>query len=253
MAEIKTPVKIINNNNDHVIEEEEEESEYLVSEETPMVKTKKVIVEKQPFQSVDSPTKSNIKGPTVADRAAIFEAACSPNRNTNKDPALLSVSERKALFEKNKGKAPIPKAPISFAPPSPEKTKHTNHELKCTNKISPARENKTVISRSNEKSMSSLTVKEKAAVNNKSPTKFPASRPPIRKPDAIDSSSYRIPEGQPGGIASKVAALFQSKSTISQQQIENRTREQRQKEMDILLNRFQNNKVCNIYFLYYGF
>ncbi|KAF2896611.1 hypothetical protein ILUMI_09554 [Ignelater luminosus] len=246
MAEIKMPAKIINNNNDHIIEEEEEEEEEEESEDQPAAESKKVIAEKQPFKAVGSPTKNNIKGPTVADRAAIFEAACSPNKNTNKDPALLSVSERKALFEKNKGKALIPKAPISLAPLSPGKTKFANHEVKCTNTVSPAKETKTITSTNNEKPMSSLTSKEKSLVKNKasikSPTRFPPSRPPIRKNDAVDSSSYRIPEGQPGGIASKVAALFQNKSTIGQKQIENHTREQRQKEMDILLNRFQNNK-----------
>lgn len=43
-------------------------------------------------------------------------------------------------------------------------------------------------------------------------------------------------------IAGKVARLFQNKTTISEQQIQDTVKEQRQKEMDVLLNRFQRNK-----------
>lgn len=48
-----------------------------------------------------SPSKVKIRGAVVANRAAMFES--SPSKHTNKDPALMSVAERKALFEKNKG------------------------------------------------------------------------------------------------------------------------------------------------------
>lgn len=106
--------------------------------------------------------------PAIANRAAVFEG--SPNKT--KDPALLSVAERKALFEKNKGEAVLPKA--NFA------TK-----------------------------------------------KYPAPKPPV------ETST---------GIASKMAALLENKTTIAQTQIENGVKEQRQKEMDQLLNRFHKNK-----------
>lgn len=43
-------------------------------------------------------------------------------------------------------------------------------------------------------------------------------------------------------IAGKVAQLFRNKTTISEQQIQDTVKEQRQKEMDVLLNRFQRNK-----------
>lgn len=56
----------------------------------------------------------NVDRNSVLSRAAIFEAG-SP-RAKEKDPAEMSLRERKALFEKNKGAAIIPKAPFGLAP-----------------------------------------------------------------------------------------------------------------------------------------
>lgn len=99
--------------------------------------------------------------PGIANRAAMFEGNNSPSKA--KDPALLTVAERKALFEKNKGEPPKPK-------------------------------------------------------------KYPAPKPPV------------------AAIASKVAALLEDKPTISQAQIEDGVKQERQKEMEQLLNRFNRNK-----------
>ncbi|KAF5297571.1 hypothetical protein FQR65_LT10002 [Abscondita terminalis] len=163
------------------------------------------------------PLKHNLKK-AIANKAALFENNSSPNKNA-KDPALLSLSERKALFEKNKGDVLLPKAPISLAAPVVvDKTKI----VKPTSKPgSPVKSDDHV---------------------KKSPARYIAPRGPIRKVDSTDSSAFRIQSGEPGGIASKVAALFQNKATISQQQIQNEIKEQRQKEMDLLLHRFQRNK-----------
>lgn len=49
---------------------------------------------------------------SVLSKAAMFEAG-SPK---TKDPAEMSLRERKALFEKNKGAAIVPKAPFGQAP-----------------------------------------------------------------------------------------------------------------------------------------
>lgn len=50
---------------------------------------------------------------------------------------------------------------------------------------------------------------------------------------------------QSGGIASKMRALLEKKPTISQTQIDSGTKQQRQKEMNLLLNRYNNQKeVC---------
>ncbi|KAK5647362.1 hypothetical protein RI129_002254 [Pyrocoelia pectoralis] len=159
--------------------------------------------------------KCNLKKGNIANKAALFEtnSSSSPNR-PNKDPALLSLSERKALFEKNKGEVLFPKAPISMATP-------VTGVQNVPKPVSPVK-----------------------VVEKKSPPKYLAPRPPIRKMDASDSAAFRVAPSESGGIASKVAALFKNKSTISQQQIENEIKEQRQKEMDILLHRFHKNKAA---------
>lgn len=135
---------------------------------------------------VKSPQKNLLRpGSVIADKAALFES--SPSRSQQKDPALLSVSERKALFEKNKGTALIPKAPFGMATP-----------------------------------INSTVNKEKEKINK---TIAP-----------VEVHKDGIATGR--GIASKVASLFQNKNTIAQEQIENNMKAQKQKDMDILLNRF---------------
>lgn len=56
----------------------------------------------------------NVDRSSVLSKAAMFEAG-SP-RSKEKDPAEMSLRERKALFEKNKGAAIVPKAPFGLAP-----------------------------------------------------------------------------------------------------------------------------------------
>lgn len=56
----------------------------------------------------------NVDRSSVLSKAAMFEAG-SPKAK-EKDPAEMSLRERKALFEKNKGTAIIPKAPFGQAP-----------------------------------------------------------------------------------------------------------------------------------------
>lgn len=87
-------------------------------------KTKSISFVKQPTSPVKQPP-SPMRQPTspvknvhsrlnnIAEIAAVFEN--SPTKST-KDPALMSVSERKALFEKNKGDALVPKAAFGMAP-----------------------------------------------------------------------------------------------------------------------------------------
>lgn len=117
--------------------------------------------------------------PGIANRAAVFETNTSSSPNKTKDPALLSVAERKALFERNKGDAP----------PMPR----------------------------------SVT------------KKYPAPKPPIQEATKPTTTNT--------GIASKMVALLENKTTIGQAQIENGVRQQRQKEMEQLLNRFNKNQM----------
>lgn len=58
---------------------------------------------KQSKAAVTSPLKAMMGGSSVANRAALFESSSPTKISKEKDPALLSVSERKALFEKCKG------------------------------------------------------------------------------------------------------------------------------------------------------
>ncbi|KAF5291923.1 hypothetical protein FQA39_LY14155 [Lamprigera yunnana] len=174
---------------------------------------------------IKSSVKYNLKG-VIANKAAIFENNSSPNK-TNKDPALLSLSERKALFEKNKGEVLIPKAPIGMPAPV--------HIDKRYNIQSSESKQKSLVKSHGFKTTSPIT--------------YTASQSPIKKIPNVDesnSSAYRVAPGESGGIASKVAALFQNKATISQQQIQNDIKQQRQKEMDVLLHRFQKNKNVTI-------
>ncbi|KAG8228660.1 hypothetical protein J437_LFUL008897, partial [Ladona fulva] len=64
--------------------------------------TTKKLTPKKPAPAVGS----------VLQRAALFESPTTSPKM--KDPTELSISERKALFEKNKGQALIPKAPFSM-------------------------------------------------------------------------------------------------------------------------------------------
>lgn len=188
---------------------------------------------KSPVKTVSSPSKVNIRGAVVANKAAMFES--SPNKS--KDPALLSVSERKALFEKNMGAALTPKAPFGMAvplkneTPKPSRNNAKSAIAESKNNVKPA----AVENKSNIKP----AVVEKPAVK-----KYPAPKPPVAAKSNEESVSYRT-----GGIASKMAALLENKTTIAQEQIESNAKEQRQKEINLLLNRFDKNKVCQFQFM----
>ncbi|GJQ86774.1 putative cell division protein anillin [Trypoxylus dichotomus] len=157
--------------------------------------------------------KKNVQS-SIASKTAMFES--SPSK-LNNDPAMMSLAERKAMFEKNKGAALIPKA--AFAMPVPISNKGNvqpaNTPLKGT------KWNTKNISRkeSNDK-LTNLQVNNQNTRSNKELNEINESR----------------------GIASKIAALINNKNTISEEQINNSIKEQRQKDMDILLNRFNRNK-----------
>ncbi|XP_014204655.1 anillin-like isoform X2 [Copidosoma floridanum] len=65
---------------------------------------------------------------SVLSKASMFESKGSATKT--KDPAEMTLSERKALFERNKGEALIPKAPLTMSVPTKmlqEKEKQANH------------------------------------------------------------------------------------------------------------------------------
>jgi actin-binding protein anillin len=82
---------------------------------------------------------SSPKTGSVLHKAAFFES--SPTKKNGKDPAELSVAERLAMFERNRGQALIPKAAFSMPVP----TKYLAGQKGVSNKVcSPGKGNKIV-------------------------------------------------------------------------------------------------------------
>jgi hypothetical protein len=77
---------------------------------------------------------SSPKTGLVLHKAALFES--SPTKKNLKDPAELSVSERLALFERNKGQALIPKAAFSMPVPAKYLAGSNAGEKNVSNKVS---------------------------------------------------------------------------------------------------------------------
>uniref|UniRef100_A0A336LZB8 CSON011822 protein n=1 Tax=Culicoides sonorensis TaxID=179676 RepID=A0A336LZB8_CULSO len=158
--------------------------------------------------SVPSSSKGIVQG-----RTAMFD---KPKRKSfmGKDPTELSLKERMAIFEKNKGSAPIPKAPITLAAPlkstksAPIKSVQTRVEINRTNKINEEED------------------------ENEAP-----------KPAALQQCNSSIePREMKGlglGVLSTVANLMSKGPTISESKIANETRKQREEEMDLLMNRYK--------------
>lgn len=69
------------------------------------------------YNANSSPKTSLVQSPgSVLSKASMFESKGSATKT--KDPAEMSLSERKALFERNKGEALIPKAPLTMSVPT---------------------------------------------------------------------------------------------------------------------------------------
>ncbi|XP_059055978.1 anillin [Achroia grisella] len=147
----------------------------------------------------------NVDRSSVLSKAAMFESG-SPKM---KDPAEMSLRERKALFEKNKGAAIVPKAPFGMAPSV--KTLH-GEKGKATPTVQP-----------NTKSTptKSTTASNNCRTNSKEVAE-----------DNVSQSSLG------GGIKGKLAALFSKEQTISETTIANKFKQEREKEMEMLQNRF---------------
>ncbi|KAJ8710180.1 hypothetical protein PYW07_009546 [Mythimna separata] len=140
---------------------------------------------------------------SVLSKAAMFESG-SPKA---KDPAEMSLRERKALFEKNKGAAIIPKAPFGLAPSAKTLLGDNKADKRSlTQKTTPTKPSSLVNSRSNSKD------------------------------DIPDDNISQSSLG--GGIKGKLAALFSKEQTISESTIANKFKLEREKEMEMLQNRF---------------
>ncbi|VEN58116.1 unnamed protein product [Callosobruchus maculatus] len=171
---------------------------------------------------------------------------------TKKDPALLSVSERKALFEKNRGEALVPKAAFGMAHACKVESIMKASTTKIMNDGAGAKATQPQVPKSPKASQTTRQIETVKPIVH-SPVKATESKvKPIVHSPVKTVETKPIPPPLPqsakatsvasGGLASKMAALLESKTTISQEQIENSMKAQRQKEMDMLLNRFNRNK-----------
>lgn len=176
----------------------------------------KTETKQQPTQKVD------VKRGLVSGRAAIFETsaprgACSTTTSASpskkqKDPAEMSLKERMALFEKNKGTALIPKAALGMAPSA----KQIMADKKPSENI------KQVITTPQQPmSNSHATIAPTASkINN------------FNKPTKAESAASG------SGIRQTVAALLSAPATISESRIANENRKIREQEMNVVMNRF---------------
>lgn len=168
----------------------------------------------------------------VSGRAAIFETGASRaqtagastttnNVKNQKDPAEMTLKERLALFEKNKGNAPLPKGAIGIGA--------SVRQIMADKKPS---ENVKQVITTPQQPMISSTVTSVAPSIAASPSKINNFNK-ATKAETVASGS---------GIRQTVAALLSAPATISESRIAQENRKIREQEMNVVLNRF-NNKV----------
>lgn len=139
------------------------------------------------------------------------------SKSNQKDPAEMSLKERMALFEKNKGTALIPKAPLGIAPSLKQIMADQKH----------SENTKQIITSPQQPMISSST---SASMN--SPSKINNFNKPIKAETKAAGN----------GIRQAVANLLSTPTTIAESRINNEIRKIRQQEMNVVLNRFNHNE-----------
>ncbi|XP_053686120.1 anillin [Sabethes cyaneus] len=165
-----------------------------------------------------STKKAEISKGLVSGRAAMFENSNSRQSilKNHKDPAEMSLKERLAIFEKNKGQALVPKSPFGIAPSIRQITGESS---------------------------SSATIKYVPSclpIQGTGIGTVPKEQPVAQK-QKIDTYNKPVSAASTAtgsAIKNTFAALMSNNSTISESQILEETRRQRQQEMAMLLNRF---------------
>lgn len=150
----------------------------------------------------------------VSDRAARFESSKQvASQKSQKDPAEMSMKERLALFEKNKGTALIPKAALGMSVSA-----------------------KQIMSDGQSPKQNTPEKPKINSFNKPGESKFKMKKKTI----SIDLSFAVFAESTASGsgIRNAVAALMSNATTISQSQISNDIRKQREKELNVVLSRF---------------
>uniref|UniRef100_A0A182MQP7 Uncharacterized protein n=1 Tax=Anopheles culicifacies TaxID=139723 RepID=A0A182MQP7_9DIPT len=168
-------------------------------------------------------------GGLVSGRAAMFEKSSGRRQSIlkpgQKDPAEMSLKERMAIFEKNKGAALVPKAAFGISP--------------SIRQITGEKEGgKSVSSGSGPMSCAAIQGSGFGSITQQARTVAPAS--PQSKPKTDHGKPAPKIESKATGCAIRntVEALMSDTSTISQSEISEEIRRMRQQEMDMLLNRF---------------
>lgn len=160
--------------------------------------------------------KPEISKGLVSGRAAMFESS-KPRHSilkNQKDPAEMSLKERLAIFEKNKGQALVPKAAFGISPSIRQITGDNSCAPKPSSSCLPIQgAGFGIVSKE-------PVTQQKHKVDN------------YNKPQMADSNATG------SAIKNTLAALMSNSSTISESQIAEETRRQRQQEMEMLLNRF---------------
>ncbi|XP_058117007.1 anillin-like isoform X2 [Anopheles coustani] len=185
---------------------------------------KAVEVKKPPMEQKKTlPSKQG--GGIVSGRAAMFEKSSGRRQSIlkpgQKDPAEMSLKERLAIFEKNKGAALVPKAAFGISPSIRQITGQKEGPSSAS-------------SSSGIQGFGGITTGHQTKANAAAPSS-PQSKPkvdhgkPATKAETMASGS---------AIRNTVAALMSNTSTISESQIAEDNRRQRQQEMEQLLNRF---------------
>lgn len=173
--------------------------------------------------TVDAPSaapakKVDVGRGLVSGRAAIFETNSTRTTQTaaaknQKDPAEMSLKERMALFEKNKGNALIPKAALGMAP-SAKQIMADQKQPEITKQV--------------------ITTPQQPMIGSTVTT----SSPSHSKINNFNKASKAETQASGSGIRQTVAALLSNPATISESKIASENRKLRQQEMNVILNRF---------------
>uniref|UniRef100_A0A182WE51 PH domain-containing protein n=1 Tax=Anopheles minimus TaxID=112268 RepID=A0A182WE51_9DIPT len=166
----------------------------------------------------------------VSGRAAMFEKPSGRRQSIlkpgQKDPAEMSLKERMAIFEKNKGAALVPKAAFGISP--------------SIRQITGEKEGGKSSAGSGSGPMSCAAIQGSGfgSITQQARPVAPAS--PQSKPKTDYGKPAPKIETKATGCAIRntVEALMSDSSTISQSEISEEIRRMRQQEMDMLLNRF---------------
>lgn len=249
---------------------------YAEIEKTDTVEEKNSKEEKKIPKNIEKTNLKSFPKNEVAKNENKFDF--SQKKAITQDPSSLSISERKALFERNQGEVLLPKAPFAMSIPLNEKSNNKSSDMNKTNKVQISNaKSKTKDVTENLITLENVKLK-KVKTNDDSPAKTknidnswkPAVKSVTKKlnvPTTVDCTSRskrtattvnnnsfnngensdqnpsQVAVHQSGGIASTMEALFKKKDTISEKQIQNQIKEQRMKEMEVLMNRFKRKEV----------